>query len=153
MWGAVIAKGEKDGTFVARDWGYLILLYVLLLCIRMFLFASAYPITSRIGLKTNWKETVFQVHGGLRGAVGIALAIALNNKVREATGEASEYTEETSKLFGFVGGIAFMTLFINGITAGPLLRKLGLADSTRNREKIVEAYETQFKSTAIRKLT
>jgi len=68
----VIAKGERSDTFRAQEWGYLILLYLLLTVIRLGLFCSVYPITKRIGLKTNWKETVFQVHGGLRGAVGVS---------------------------------------------------------------------------------
>jgi len=71
--GAVIAKGEKSRSFRAAEWGYLILLYILLNLIRLGLFAAAFPITSRIGLKTNWKETLFQVYGGLRGAVGVSI--------------------------------------------------------------------------------
>lgn len=148
--------------------------------IRLGLFAVAYPITSRIGLKTNWRETLFQVHGGLRGAVGVSrllqwfgttdadaytyctraslrthivskitLAIALDNNVREKANDEDYqniYVEETQKAFAFIGGIAFLTLSINGITAGPLLRKLGLADSTESREKIVSAYQAGFKA-------
>jgi NhaP-type Na+/H+ or K+/H+ antiporter len=155
VWGGVIATGEKDGTFEATDWGYLVLLYVLLHVIRALLFAAFYPLISRIGLKTCWRETVFQVYGGLRGAVGIALAIAIDNEVKRATrgndqtDESLKFEEETTKLFALVGGIAFMTLTINGITAGPFLRKLGLSDSTETREKIVRAYQINFRASAI----
>lgn len=38
-----------------------------------------------------------------------------------------------------VGGIAFMTLLINGSLSGPLLTKLGLADSTESRKRILES--------------
>ena len=113
---------------------------------------SAYPITSRIGLKTNWPETWFQVYGGLRGAVGIALALAVDNEVQRAValGEADiRALQETRILFGFVGGIAFMTLVINGSTAGPFLIRLGLADSTATRAKIVHAYRAHFRASAI----
>lgn len=110
--------------------------------IRAFLFAIAYPLTSRIGLKTNKRETLFQVYGGLRGAVGIALAIALDNEVTRATGGTDQVaTEQSKKLFGFVGGFAFLTLIINGTTAGPLLRRLGLSDSTETRLKIGKSNE------------
>jgi NhaP-type Na+/H+ or K+/H+ antiporter len=151
VWGAVIANGEKLGIWQAREWGYLILLYVLLHCIRALLFAVAYPITVRIGLKTSLRETVFQIYGGLRGAVGIALAIALDNEVSQATGGENETKDEehTQLVFAFVGGIAFMTLAINGTLAGPLLRKLGLADSTETRLKIVAAYRVRFRASAI----
>ena len=145
VWGSVIANGEVKGDFRAEDWGYMLLLYVLLTLIRAVLFFGAYPITSRIGLKTNLKETLFQVYGGLRGAVGIALAIALDHAVRVNADPDSEFVEQTNKAFGMVGGIAFCTLMINGTTAGPLLVKLGLADSTETRKKIVAAYEAGFK--------
>ena len=149
VFGAVIASGTKsrDGYFTGMDWGYLFLLYVLLHVIRFFLFVVNYPITSRIGLKTNRRETLFQIYSGLRGAVGIALAIALDNEVARATGGTEpNATNETRKLFGFVGGFAFMTLIINGTTAGPLLRKLRLSDSTESRRKIVQAYESRYRT-------
>lgn len=77
----------------------------------------------------------------------ITLAIALDNTVREhATEEDYQniYVEQTQKAFAFIGGIAFLTLSINGTTAGPILRTLGLADSTESREKIVSAYQARF---------
>ena len=80
-----------------------------------------------MGLKTNVKETFFQVYGGLRGAVGIALAIALDSSVRAQADPESVFAEQTNKAFGMIGGIAFLTLVINGTTAGPLLTWLGLA--------------------------
>lgn len=144
VWGAVITEGERKRSFVGRDWGYLILLYLYLHALRLFLFTTVYPITSRIGLKTNWQETVFQVYGGLRGAVGIALGLFLDSEVRETSGVESDASRQTSKLFGFVGGIAFLTLCVNGVTAGPLLKYLHLADSTKAREKIVDAYHTRY---------
>lgn len=113
--------------------------------IRFFLFAVNYPLTSRIGLKTNTRETLFQIYGGLRGAVGIALAIALDSQVAEATGGTDVVaTNESRKLFGFVGGFAFLTLLINGTTAGPLLRRLHLSDSTETRQKIGKSVCSQL---------
>ena len=99
-WGVVLAS---KGTFVDVDWGYLFLLYVLLTIIRTFSFFLFYPITSRIGLKTNFRETIFQIYGGLRGAVGIALALALDNAVRENAGEKSPAGKDTHKMFGMIG--------------------------------------------------
>lgn len=139
VWGAIIANvGERE--FTAEDWGYLLLLFVLLLSIRFFLVFSFFPIISRIGLGTSTKEALFLSYGGLRGAVGISLAIALDNEVRAST-ENMEYRLFTTKLFGMVGGISLATLVINGSTAGPLLRKLGLADASNARKIILERYQ------------
>lgn len=72
MWGTIIANtGEREGMWTGTDWGYLFVLYVFLMLIRFFLFASFYPINSRLGLGSSWQEMVFESYGGLRGAVGI----------------------------------------------------------------------------------
>jgi hypothetical protein len=127
------------------------LLYILLHVIRALLFGLAYPVTVRIGLQTDLKETFFQVYGGLRGALGIALAIALDNEVSVMAGGRFETAAElhATQAFAMIGGIAFMTLVINGITAGPLLRKLGLADASESREKIIKSIKVRLRAAAI----
>jgi NhaP-type Na+/H+ or K+/H+ antiporter len=153
VWGRVVFDNHLEGIWTGKDWGYLFLLYLLLHVIRAVLFVAVYPLTARIGLKTNWQETVFQIYGGLRGAVGIALAIALDNETDGKMGttgiDGSEKHIDVSQLYSMVGGIAFLTLVINGSTAGPLLKKLGLADSTEEREKIIEAYRAHLRSEQI----
>lgn len=155
VWGRTLYTNHVQEIFTAADWGYLVVLYVLLHVIRALLFAAAYPITVRIGLKTNRQETLFQVYGGLRGAVGIALAIALDNELLKYTEDeryrdvVNLHQENIARVYSMVGGIAFMTLFINGTTAGPLLKWLGLADSTETREKIIEAYRIHMRATVI----
>ena len=85
--------------------------------------------------------------GGLRGAVGIALALTLNAEVNHYTSssEVDEYTrilyrDYTAKLFGMVGGIAFLTLVINGTSSGPILKKPGLVTPSETRKKVIENY-------------
>ena len=48
-----------------------------------------------------------------------------------------EYREYSAKLFGMVGGIAFLTLFVLAPTSGMLLKKLGLVTPTEAREKVI----------------
>ena len=65
-------------------------------------------------------------YGGLRGAVGIALALLLSAEVFKATEESglitsNQYREYSEKLFALVGGIAFLTLIINGPSSGPII--------------------------------
>lgn len=153
VWGETSHDINSKGLMNAAFWGYLFVLYALLLVIRAFLFTAVYPITVRIGLKTNWKETSFQIYGGLRGAVGIALAIALENslaavKYNDNTNVEEEYTD-VLQAYWMVGGIAFLTLFINGATAGPFLKWLGLAESTEARTKIIDAYRIHLRATVV----
>jgi NhaP-type Na+/H+ or K+/H+ antiporter len=117
VWGGVIVENHRDGIWGARDWGFLILLYILLHVIRALLFFVIYPITKRIGLSTNLAETTFQIYGGLRGAVGIALALALDNEVFHVTGgdDLTKFEIWTTQVYQMVGGIAFITLVRSGI--------------------------------------
>ena len=49
-----------------------------------------------------------------------------------------EYTTYAAQLFGMVGGVAFLTLMINGPTSGFLLKKLGLITPTETRNKYIK---------------
>jgi NhaP-type Na+/H+ or K+/H+ antiporter len=143
----VVADNDEQEGFHAKDWGYLLLLYIFVQAIRLFLVFAFYPVLSRIGLKSNWREALFLSFGGLRGAVGIALALSLDSEVVLATlgshgtdDEKSMTRALTTKLFGMVGGIALLTLVINGTFSGPLLRRLGLVKSTEIRNRIILHY-------------
>ena len=82
------------------------------------------------------------------GAVGISLGLATDNWVWSAT-EDETYRKFTTQLFGMVGGTAFLTLVINGSTAGPLLQKLGLAKSSETRQKVLQMFVTNYKENSI----
>lgn len=81
------ATEEFEALFVARDWGFLFLLFAMLIFIRFFLLAAFYPreslnsclylfcivfcgcltdilatVISRIGIGTNWKEAAVRFH-------------------------------------------------------------------------------------------
>lgn len=111
VWGGIINFGGME------DWLYLLILYASLYAIRALLVLIFFPITSNIGIKQNWQEACFMAHAGLRGAVGIALALLLSAETHNAPKEQREkYQEYVDKLFGMVGGVAFLTLVINAPT-------------------------------------
>lgn len=143
VWGTVISQEDPDRPgfkFSGEDWGYLFLVYFFVMVIRFFLVFGFYPLFSRCGLKSNWREALFMVWGGLRGAVGIALAIALDKELQHDLFFLDPRRRYSSQLFGLTGGIAFLTLVVNGTLAGPILRKLGLTDVGESRKKVVERY-------------
>lgn len=141
LWGETISK------FEGKDWGYLFMLYALVIVIRFFLVFAFYPITANIGIGTSWREAVFMAYGGLRGAVGIALGLVLYAETVHYTAASEVSTETrdefilyTEKVFGMVGGIALLTLVINAPTCGLLLKALGIITPTETRNKVVENY-------------
>jgi len=144
--GAVWASIIPD--FTGLDWMYLIILYAAVIAIRFVLMTLFFPLTSKFGVGQNMREMIFQSWGGLRGAVGIALALLLKKEV-VAYSQADSLSEETrtqyeqfvQKLFGMVGGVACLSLIIAGPTSGPLLRFLGLVTPTETRSKVVSNHE------------
>ena len=101
------ATAANERIAEPRDWGYLFLLYFLLQAIRFFLIFAFYPLTSKIGIGTSWQEAVFSSYSGLRGAVGIALALSLTAEAYEITPDLV-FRDNTSKMFFLVGGVALV---------------------------------------------
>ena len=146
VWGVIISPNTtRVYPFGGEDWGYLILTYIVLFIVRFFLFGLFFPIISRIGLKSKWKEMVFHAFGGLRGAVGIALAVLIDSEVANETVRIDGRRGAPSQLFGITGGITLMTLFINGTACGPLLKKLKLNRSTKQRQEILKRFDKLLK--------
>ena len=141
LWGDLLSKDTFSAT--AEDWGYLALLFVILIAIRFLLVFGLYPLTSRIGIGTNVKESIFMSYGGFRGSVGIALALSLSAQVYNNTDD-EETRNNTDQMFFLVGGISVFTLLINGMTAGPLLKALGLAATEKTRQVVLENYKQQM---------
>ena len=135
--------------FSNASYGYLVALWLLLIVIRFILVFGFYPIISRIGIGSSWKEAVFMSFGGFRGTVGIALSLSLANTVfgryQDCTlhlgdEECTRFVDESNQLFAFVGGVSMLTLLVNGLLSGPLLKLLKLAKSEKTRKKVVENY-------------
>ncbi len=78
--------------------------------------------------------------------MGIALALSLQSEVWRVTIDEPDQEKhanraEAEKVFGFVGGIALLTLIINAPTSGPLLKKLGLVTPTETRLQMVDNFK------------
>ena len=85
---------------------------------------ALYPALKRMGYGTNWKEAIVMVWGGLRGAVGLALAliVKLDAKIDDAHFQAH--------VVFFMGLMAAATLLINGTSMPFLLGVLGVTRTT-----------------------
>jgi len=126
------------------DWAYLMVFYVLCMIIRFVQVGIFYPVLSRIGLKSNWKEGVFLAYGGLHGSVGVALGLSLVRYVIQQT-EDERIRDAATKLQFLGGGATLLTLTINGTSAGTVLKILGLVKPPVSAEHVKHVFEGSAK--------
>lgn len=117
----------------------LLLMYVAAVIIRFLILGLFFPILRKMGYGFSVLEAIVVGWGGLRGAVGLALAIDIYTafyKVPCAHPKAEHVAEcEHLRIFAtesffYIGGFALLTLLINGTTTGMVLNKLGLMDTS-----------------------
>lgn len=113
-----------------QDWFIMIFFYLMLMVIRVITIFMLYPFICRIGHKCTFEEAIFMSWAGLRGALGMALALLVKNTA------PNDIDDETSRMFFFVGGVATLTLLINATTAKMVLVRLGLL-TTNTAEKMI----------------
>eukprot|EP00746_Dinoflagellata_sp_MGD_P144133 gnl/MRDRNA2_/MRDRNA2_76888_c1_seq2.p1 gnl/MRDRNA2_/MRDRNA2_76888_c1~~gnl/MRDRNA2_/MRDRNA2_76888_c1_seq2.p1 ORF type:complete len:690 (+),score=116.84 gnl/MRDRNA2_/MRDRNA2_76888_c1_seq2:109-2070(+) len=135
-----VLSGVMIGDCVAglHDWTeirWAILLYAVPVVLgRYFMMAMFYPLLKRMGYGLEWKSAFVACWGGLRGEVGIALAMVVSNQMT-SNGRA----EDGSRVLLIACGAAMLTLTINGITSKVVLKKLGMMKTEKGQEKVFES--------------
>jgi hypothetical protein len=86
------------------------------------------PALNAAGTKISKKEAVVMIWSGLRGAVGLAMAIIVDR-------EPDVAKETGSRIMFHIGGLAALTTLINATTTAPLLRWLDLTRTTEMKER------------------
>lgn len=77
------------------------------------------PLLKRLGYGMNWKNGVVMTWGGLRGAIGLCLALLA------AEHDTTEEDTHQNKILVHCAGIVLLTLLINATTIKSLLDILG----------------------------
>lgn len=75
------------------------------------------------------KEIAFLSWSGLRGAIGMALALVIEQAAERKTLDIGENVG--SKVLFIVGGVTTLTLTINAVSAQSVLNALGLVDNSK----------------------
>jgi len=92
--GMILGRVCRDGDTVSKNWLNLLALYVACTVIRFLLVGLFYPIMSRLGYGFTRNEAIVLAWGGLRGAVGLALAIDIQYNFYK--GPCSSYSAASS---------------------------------------------------------
>jgi CPA1 family monovalent cation:H+ antiporter len=128
----------------------ILLVFISTLTARAVVVFGLIPLLSSVGfgarVGSRFKTVIWW--GGLRGAVSLALALAVTER-------ASLPADEREFIAISVTGFVLATLFINGLTLQPLIRMLGLTQLTkkeralRNQAVVVAATLTQHETDEI----
>jgi NhaP-type Na+/H+ or K+/H+ antiporter len=111
-----------------------IVLYIMILVIRSIIIAMFYPILSNIGHRCTAREAVFMSWAGLRGALGLALALIV------ARHDVHVDRQHKNEFLLFISGIVTLTLVVNATTAKWVLLRLGLAGSDTPEKLLIFAH-------------
>ncbi|KAH9248559.1 hypothetical protein BASA81_013743 [Batrachochytrium salamandrivorans] len=123
--GEVIASQQITGV----DWGSLFILYFWLNLSRFIMIGLSYPFLKRMGYGFSISECILLSWGGLRGAVGLTLALTIG-------ANESVTAREGSLIQFFMCGSIFL-MIVNGVTAPFVLKSLQL--NTKPNPKLLEA--------------
>ncbi len=109
--------------------GLILLLFVVTLAARAFMVFGMLPLLglTRFGAKFSRSYRIVMLWGGLRGAVSLALALAVTEQHNVPLADRQFIAVATT-------GFVLLTLFVNGITLRPLIRYLHL-DQLSARER------------------
>ncbi len=115
--------------------------YFLTLGSRFLSIAIFYNWLQKLGYGANWREIILITVAGLKGAVGISIAMAVF--------QTDEYSTSTRQLLLFyVTGNSILTLTINNILSTLLVGLLGLSKFTKVEHKM----NAEFLNTLLKKI-
>jgi NhaP-type Na+/H+ or K+/H+ antiporter len=111
------------------DFAKLVALYFFLHVIRIGLILIFLPVLKKMGYGLSVEQAIMVGYAGLRGAVGLSLAIMV-----KFSPEISESVK--GQVMFLTGGIAILTLLINAPTTGFIVKKLGLSKTSKVKKKM-----------------
>ena len=133
------------------------IIYPVILFARGFTIACFFPLLTRVGTGCHWKEAFIMWWGGLRGSVGLALAIQIDH-----TRYSSKMWGDGGDFSGFGAGfgqhtkrldcrdipmefllmtvfVVFMTVVVNGMSMAPVMRLLKMTEIPDDRKFMLNA--------------
>ena len=118
------------------DFGVLIWFFMVIVAIRALMMLLCFPLLQNIGYSTNLKDAGFMVWAGLRGAVGVSLAILVQNGGDKRAGQ---------QVMFLTSGLAFLTLIVSGTSAGIILRAAGMLKGPEVKLVMVKKVQERVK--------
>jgi NhaP-type Na+/H+ or K+/H+ antiporter len=133
----VAARAANDPDILAYSLWRGVVLWVLLHFVRGIMIILLWPVLSSGQYSFSVNQAVAVVYGGLRGAVGLTLALIVHEQLDEQKVILDERGETNKskaadilgdEILFYVSIVAFLTLMVNGTTMEFVLTRLGLSD-------------------------
>ncbi|KAH8077164.1 potassium:proton antiporter [Aureococcus anophagefferens] len=125
--GLIVEVRLSHSEHVARDLGQLAVLYASLHVIRFVVLLVAWPLLRRMGYGMDWKFGVALWWGALRGAVGLTLALIVEE-------DHAVHADVRHAVVFHVAGITLLSLCVNGTTMEYVLSRVGLSEKSASAE-------------------
>lgn len=147
--------GALTGSVMARiqaeDYVHLIVIYVTATFIRGSLIFFSRPLLDNFAEDSQSRITaadaLVMTWGGLRGAIGLALAIQV--QMERADGRVTE--ADADRVLFYVSGIAALTLLINATSSPGLVKWLGITQLPATKKKLMQIINSQLLALALNK--
>merc|ERR1719254_53548 len=111
-----------SSTLTLYDLGMVLIVYVASQAVRGVVILVCYPFLKCAGPPFSWKDAVFTWWGGLKGAVGLSIAMIFRMSI--PGGDPLAPTGQ--RFMRYMGGVYLLTSLINATTAGYLVKALSL---------------------------
>eukprot|EP00928_Gymnodinium_smaydae_P023909 TRINITY_DN19542_c0_g1_i2.p1 TRINITY_DN19542_c0_g1~~TRINITY_DN19542_c0_g1_i2.p1 ORF type:complete len:862 (+),score=215.31 TRINITY_DN19542_c0_g1_i2:329-2587(+) len=136
--------GASLAETTALEWLHLLVIYVFLVLLRIGFLQCSRPILRLIHKEkeaVSFADAMVMAWGGLRGAVGLALAIQVADYSK--TGAMLSEKDGRRVLF-YTGGVAFLTLIVNAMTCPLLVQRLGITKSLSSQVKLMKSVSSSL---------
>lgn len=144
--GIIIAHRTE---FKVEDFIDLALVYIGIHIIRAIVIAIFYPIMKKIGYGINRKNATVLWWGGLRGVIGLAMAlIFFENQVIIGDLTLLESNTIRDEFLFITSGIVILTSFINATTIKALVNYLGLTKLSPVKSSIISNVNANLRETS-----
>mmetsp|Transcript_34286 Transcript_34286/g.90491 ORF Transcript_34286/g.90491 Transcript_34286/m.90491 type:complete len:1524 (-) Transcript_34286:311-4882(-) len=126
---------DVNVSFQPLHFAWMLAFFGVMLLVRCVMIIFCYPVLAKLGYGTSPKESAFMVWAGLRGAVGISLAIL----VKQNGGD----DRVGSEIMFMVSGLAFLTLLVSGTTSGFLLKSWGMLGAPAIKKNMIKKVQSR----------
>ena len=169
--GAKLGELLVDGNLLElwQDYPWQIpIIYPIILFARGFAIVLFYPALKRLGTGCTWQEAVVMWWGGLRGSIGLALALIIKHTqydeamwghgchaVEHGSGRSTislDCRDQPAAVVAMTIIVVACTVIINAVTMAPLMKLLRMTELSEARKLMVMGSYTKLHGRTAKKL-